>query len=483
MSDLCPHLPTNPDFDQARSLYRLRYYAQALRLFEARCNTSAATCWDFYYLASSLYKLQRYNEAREACRRAWKMFPDPRPQCLRNLSGWCIYQLDLKRFVHGDADESEELESGYLEDGQAGRIQAATSAAQSICEITTPGDGSPFVRAVLTLARIFKSAARWQQLEEWTARLDPSILSSVPWMPDRPDKTGKRREIASELETWYGLRTKALLQMERHAECVDLCVQYERAGLKPHHDYDVWVPFYRAQSLRALGRREEAHSIIDHILRKKRAPCILRVKSQLLQDDGDVQGAWKVAIDGALELRDAKSDPKLILHLGRLARERADIDAARRHFQLILQTWASQDWKLSEALRVEAEDAGAVLSETATVAATDQLFRELQCWWWKELEAIEPRTTGVIETITGSGGFIRASDGSSIFFNARELKHAAVGVEVGFWIRESWDHKKDRVSQCAIRVRKLKANGLARSGAAKSGLSILASGDRGEEAV
>jgi tetratricopeptide (TPR) repeat protein len=459
MTDHPTHPAPDPDRDQARNLYKQGHYAQALQLYDAICKTSEATGWDLYFTANSLYKLDRYTEAREVCRRAWKLFSDAKPDAFRKLSGRCVYQCDLKPLVPADTDETEDSESGHFEDGQTDRIHRATKAAQSICEITSQGNGSPFARAVLTLSKILKRAGRWQQLEEWTARLDPSILSPDPWMPTRPDQTGKTREIASELETWYGYRTKALLQTERHAECVDLCEQYERAGLKPHYDWDVWVPFYRAQSLRALGRKEEAHSIIDRILPKKRAASILRIKALLLQDDGDLERAWQVALDGALELREAKNDPKIILQLARLALLRRDLEAARRHFQLILATWSSQDWTLPEPLRVEAENAGAVLSESATVARAGELFRELRRWWWKELEGVEPRATGVVESITGAAGFIRGTASDSFYFHARELRRATPGINVDFWVRESWDHKKGRVSKCATRVREINNSG------------------------
>ncbi len=74
---------------------------------------------------------------------------------------------------------------------------------------------------------------------------------------------------------------------------------------------------------------------------------------------------------------------------------------------------------------------------------------------WKELAASEPRVTGVIERVTGPAGFIRASGGESLYFNAREIRNATAGIEVDFWIRESWDHKKARASRCAIRIREL----------------------------
>jgi hypothetical protein len=195
---------------------------------------------------------------------------------------------------------------------------------------------------------------------------------------------------------------------------------------------------------------------MDAVIRKKRAASLFRVKALLLQDDGDLERAWQVALDGALELREAKNDPKLILLLARLAGERGAADIARRHFELILSTWTSQDWKLPEALRAEIENAGAVLGEGATVVKADQSFRDLHRCWWKELEATEPRLTGVIESVTGSAGFVRSAGRESLYFNPRECRRAAVGMKVDFWVRESWDHKKERASTCAIRVRETK---------------------------
>jgi hypothetical protein len=123
------------------------------------------------------------------------------------------------------------------------------------------------------------------------------------------------------------------------------------------------VPYYRAQALRALNRRQEAHSTIDEVIRKKRAPSALRLKAALFLDDGNTEGAWKAALDGVFELHESKNDPELILMLARLSKERGEPDAARRHFELLLLTRSSQDWKVPEQLRVEAEDAGAVLSK------------------------------------------------------------------------------------------------------------------------
>jgi len=439
--------------EQARTLHKLKLFEEALPLHQVVCQSSEATGWDHYYMANTLHKLRRYDEAREACKRAWKMFPDAKPDDLRRLAGWCVYQCGLKPLARDGSEEGEDGDADHQEDGPSDRLEKAAKAAEWICRNTSQSVGSPFTKAVLTFSKILKRAARWQQLEEWTARLDPSTLSPDPWIPGRSDQDGKTRELASDLETWFGYRTKALLQTERYAECADLCEQYERAILKPHYDWDVWIPFYRAQSLRALGRRREAHSILDGLLRKKRAASLLRFKASLLQEDGDLKRAWQVALDGALELRETKNDPKLVQLLARLARERGDLEAARRHFELYLATYRSQDWNIPEAIRIEAENAGVTLLKAVSVAEADHLFRELRRWWWKELESIEPRVRGVVENIIGQAGFIRTGDRESLYFNAREFKRAALGMEVDFWIREGWDYKKKCISKVAVRVR------------------------------
>jgi tetratricopeptide (TPR) repeat protein len=215
------------DRERARDLHRQGKFAQALTLYEDICRAPAANGWDLYFLASCLYKLERYTDAFDCCRRAWKIFSEPTPDALRNLCGWCVYHCELKPLVPSDSKDFEESDSDHpAEDVHADRIQRVTKAANSICEVTVQGSGSPYAKGLLTVSKILKRIGRWQQVEEWTAKLDPAILSREPWTPPIRDNGGKVREIASDLETWYGYRTKALLKVERYAECVELCQQY-----------------------------------------------------------------------------------------------------------------------------------------------------------------------------------------------------------------------------------------------------------------
>jgi tetratricopeptide (TPR) repeat protein len=445
------------DRERAKELYDEDHFALALPLYEEICRSPQATGWDVHFMAKCLSKLERYAEALDCCRRAWKMFSEPRPDAVKNLCGWCVYHCDLKPLVTTDSEDFDEFESDHpAEDAQTDRIQRATKAASSICEVTTQGNFSPFAKGVLTVAKILKRIDRWPQVEEWTARLDPAMLSRDPWTPPRRDNGGTVREIASDLETSYGYRTKALLKVRRYAECVELCQLYECSGLKSHYDWDVWVPYYRAQALRELNRRQEAHSTIDGVIRKKRAPSVFRLKASLLLDDGDKEAAWRVALDGALELHESKNDPELVLMLARLAKDRGELDAARGQFELILSNRSSQDWKIPEQLRVEAENAGVVLSGPETVQQTERRFREMRRWWWKELASSDTRTSGSIERVTDHSGFVRTAEGDSLYFNSRDFKDARPGMPVDFWVRESSDFKKARVSKCAIRVRQIR---------------------------
>jgi hypothetical protein len=77
-------------------------------------------------------------------------------------------------------------------------------------------------------------------------------------------------------------------------------------------------------------------------------------------------------------------------------------------------------------------------------------------WWWNELAASEPRSSGAIERVTDHSGFIRTTSGDSLYFNIRDLKDAQPGMPVDFWVRESWDYKKARASKCAVRVRRVR---------------------------
>ncbi|MCS7043472.1 MAG: hypothetical protein NZR01_11840 [Bryobacteraceae bacterium] len=432
----------------AGQLWQKQAWAEALPLHEALCRLPEATGWDFYRLARILSKLEQHEAALEACRAAWQRFPGERPEGLRNLYGWSIYRTELRPLASGRPEDGEEAESAAAGPGADGRLVRAIRAAEAVCQLTRQEPYSPYTRTVLALAKMLRRQARWQELEQWTARLDPARLSPQPW------RSGGEREMASELETWYGYRTRALLGMERWEECAGLCLRYEQQGLKPHYDWDVWIPFYRAQALHALGRLEEAAELTGRLLAKKRAACLLRFRARLYRECGQPERAWQTALDGALELQEPKNDPQLLVLLAELAAGRGDLEAARRHVELAAVARLAEDWKIPEALRQQAAALGATFPERASEADSSRLFRELRSWWWAALEAAEPRDSGTVERVlAGGSGFLRSDGGQTLYFRDGRLRDLAPGLRVSFWVRPSWDAKKQRVSSCAIRLR------------------------------
>lgn len=450
-------LQENPQAaEELRRLAQQQMEAGAFELarptLESLCALPEAGGWDYYRLARVQYKLGRHEEALQACREAWKRLPDPRPEALRNLYGWCIYQSRLRRASVGTGAPEADEPSDALQQAE-GRLSEAVRAAEAICQLTAPGSCSPYNKAVLALSRMLKQRARWEALEQWTGRLDPATLSAAPLRLEDPGG-GRPRVLASELETWYGLRCRALLELGRWQDCIDLCQRYEASGLRPHHDWDVWIPSYQARALEALGRRDEAAGLLDRLLARKRAPALLRLRAELWRAAGEADRAWQTALDGALELPEAKNDPALISLLEELAAARGEAEAARRHLELALLLRTAEGWRIAEPLRRRAAERGVPLPDGDARRRLRSVFAELHRWWWQQLEAVEPRQEGTVELVRERAGFLRTAAGTSLYFDPRDLRGAAPGQRVSFWVRPNWDAKKQRVAPRAIRLRK-----------------------------
>lgn len=435
---------------QARKPAAPEDYAEALARYEQLCRLPEAKNWDFYHLAKCLYKTGRYQEALEACRQAWKRFVDPRPAALRNLSAWCLYQLELKRLPGGD-DASEDVDGA----GRRQRIvEPAVEAARRICNLTGQEPGSPYTRTILRLAQLLKKEQQWDEVERWTAKLDPARLSPVP-APWHGAGQGPGRTLASEQETWLALRARALLELGRHEDCIAICRQYEQSVAEPHYDWDVWVPYYEAQALAALGRRPEAEAVLERILPKKRAAWLLRLRAGLYRQAGDDGRAWQTALDAALELAGPEKDPRLLEMLAELAQARGQDEAARRHLELLLAARQEAGWGIPDRLRQLAAEMGVAAGNQGSRDNCRRLFAGLRRWWWQQLESVEPRSSGTVERVLGRGGFLRCDDGLSLYFLADELRQPEPGMRVSFWVRPNWDAKRQRVAPRAIRLRRL----------------------------
>jgi hypothetical protein len=422
--------------------------------------------WDLYERAGEAYKAKDYQAALDLCRESWRAFGNgAKPEKLRNRYGFCIYYLELKPLAHADELEGEEEDKPQPAD----RAARALKITETICSMTSQGQYSPYAVSLLALVKILKrNQGRWSDIATWTAKLNPDDLSAEPF--PFTDRDGKRRELASQLEQWYAARVRALMETEAFQECIALAEEYSRRFIEgrdenpfafasprrlAHYDYDVWIPSWQAKAMMCLQRAPEALSLADSLVSRKRLPATLALQSKSREATGDAVGSWVSALEAVHERVEPKHLLVAVERVMEVLEARNDKgDLWRKMVELLMRIRRTEDWRIPGALQTRAAEAGVIDSNLDRVADLQRVLGDLRPCWFGLWEQSEPRVRGTIETLRDKSAFLKMDGGKSVFCPTRSLPASArEGAPVSFWLRPSFDRKKNRFSEQAVEVR------------------------------
>jgi tetratricopeptide (TPR) repeat protein len=417
--------------EQASTLRKQGDYEEAINLFRVLWDEHRDQCneWDGWGYAFSLRKLGRSQEALEVCRKA--LLFNPNLDHLTSLYGWCLYDVEIKRT---DA-EVQQHEGRFLE------------AAEEILQLGEPGKFSAHARTLMRVIDYYrqKLTSPATKILEWCDRIQPDQLSNEPGYGT--DSKGRTIEYASDREKWYACRCKALFDLGRYDECIDLAGQALAAFPKLHHDNDVWFKWRIALSKADLGDRETAISELEALLSRKRDWFIYHKIAQYLLELGRADEALNRAVEAVLGPgpSDLGFKWELFLLMGRIFQVRGDMDQARKHILLAAKVRQEEDWRIPLELSQAVSELGVDMSSQI---AARELYRELRRDW-KEMKASNmPQEQGKIKNIVSRGhaGFIHGDDGRDYYFRLKWfegprhlLEH---GQRVSFHIEENPDPEK-----------------------------------------
>jgi len=278
---------------------------------------------------------------------------------------------------------------------------------------------------------------------EWCDRIQPEQLSSVP--RHGPGGKGSTIEYASEREKWYASRCKALFELGRYEECIDLAEQALAEFPKLHHDNDLWFRWRIALSKAELGDKETAIAELQGLLSRKKDWFIYHRIAQYLFDLGRLDEALKYAVDAALGRGDLEYKWGLFLLMGDIFKAQLKPEYAQKHILLAAKLRQEQDWRipleLSQAVQVMGVD-------MMTDASVKDLHRDLRQYWQSLKVAGMPQGQGEIKNLLphGRAGFIRGDDGEDYYFKISSFRGPRHLLEPGqrvvFHIERNPDPKK-----------------------------------------
>jgi len=293
-----------------------------------------------------------------------------------------------------------------------------------------------------------KPAPNWKLVNEFCNKIDREKLSKE-CSTIKVERKGqlKDMELASDFENWYAYKTKALTKLGEWQECFDLSKEALEKIENFHYSNDVWFSRRVALSKKNLGNTEDTIQELQTILKKKREWFIQKELAELYFEKGNIEFAFKQAVDAINNFGPLEFKVDLLYLLGKIHRQQDKLELSFKHFSLSKLIRQSEEWKIPQKLFDELRT-----FSFPEVQQTDfiNLKNELQRYW-NTFTPQQPRPTinnnkqqtGKIDKILhndekGADGFIKYDNNKSIYFRLQatdELKKSLnSGLEVTFKI-------------------------------------------------
>ena len=167
--------------------------------------------------------------------------------------------------------------------------------------LTSQDQYSPYVKTIFrVIDYIIKSRASYpaNDIINWVDKLDMNGLSQEPFTFIGDDQ--KHREIQSDQEKWFAIKTKALEKNGVYEECIELCEKALLNISKFHYSNDIWFKRRIALSKAHLGDKRKAADELEVLLQNKKEWFIQHELARIHYDLGNIEKALKFAIEAAL---------------------------------------------------------------------------------------------------------------------------------------------------------------------------------------
>jgi len=399
-----------------------------------RCNE-----WQGWGYAKCLSKLGNLEEALEICREVYQTKPEFKAG--RNLYAWCIYHLEIKK----DNEQIKKDESKFFK------------AVNAIQDLTSQDQYSPKAKTVFRVIDYFIQTKQIYPAEAvigWLDKLDQNNLSDEPYRFIGAD--GKHREVQSEKEKWFAIKTKSLEKLGRYEECTDICKEALEIISNFHYNNDVWFKRRIALSKAYLGDKQKAAEELETILQRKKEWFIEHEIANIYFDLGDNKKALDYAIDAALNFGKNENKWELFLLMAQILTAQGRVDDAKEHLLFAAKLRVDQEWKIPEKLQKMLTEYKIDISISKK---RSELLKKLRVLWEAEKYSSLPSMVGTVKTIlkNGKAGFISSENGKDYYFKTNSFKgnknRLERGLKVSFFIEDSFDKKKKINTKAATHVK------------------------------
>ncbi|GJN60185.1 hypothetical protein HZQ12_10420 [Elizabethkingia anophelis] len=306
-----------------------------------------------------------------------------------------------------------------------------------------------------------KPAPNWRVVNEFCNKIEKEHLSKEcsTITVERKGQT-KDMELASDFENWYAYKTKALSKLGEWQECFDLSKEALEKIENFHYSNDVWFSRRVALSKKNLGNTEDTIVELETILKKKREWFIQKELAELYLEKGNIEAAFKMAINAINNFGPLEFKVDLLYLLGKILKQQEKLELSFKHFSLSKLIRQSEEWKIPQKLFDELRY---FTFPEVQPSEIKNIKRELLTYWddfkINQKNTVPKFKPGVSQNLEGEiikilhdnergkVGFIKGTD-KEYYFSVNQNHHSiskiATGTKVLFEILPPKDNKKEQ---------------------------------------
>lgn len=417
-------------------------YIDALKYFKEYKShfTSEQITGNDFLIASMLKALRQTNNVDAAFKflDLYKIsISENTKELVLNAYGWLLHaklKSELQAGIENETDEEnfEENEtSDYKSDLQINKtwiVEQIERLIPLLFKYEDPFSYSVFSQLFTTVlkAEKKKANANWKFVNDFCDLVNPGMLKTDCRTIEVLRKGEKKSmELASDKETWYSYKSKALFKLEKYLECFEVSKTALETFSKFHYSNDVWFARRIALCKKQLGNRDEAIQELNQVLRRKKDWFIQRELAELYKEDGNFDKAFTLAIDAVNNYGDLEYKVELLCLIGELLKTRGEKERAFKHYSLSRLIRINEEWKIPDKLTKALED---FRKDDIQVGKLPELEKELKKYWTslnqnrqKTDNPTSERIKGKIDKILhndekGADGFIKYDGNKSVYF-------------------------------------------------------------------
>ena len=415
---------------QAKDLYKGKKFKEIIDLYRSLQESDFGQ-WDYYYCSVSFWKLGNYREGHRLSRNGLLKYRDF--MALRAPYCWCLYYLYIRDFPNDIIKEIDFIK-----------------AIDSIIRYSEQRPYTPYELSLWKAISYFKGkpGSYAEQIDNYLSLLNPLILSDVP---KQVNFRGKDREIESDREKWYSLKSNILIQKKDYTTCIKICNEALHSIAKLHHDNDVWFRYRIATSDFKLGNDEKAAEQFNKILATKEHWIIYNGLFDIYRIQGKSEPALKSACKAMLAPGEYKSKVNLLENISDFLLQIPGMnEVSYWHILLAKSLRVENNWKVSPELNKKVEHF------QLKTADTNKLINNLLVFWKKNKNKGDVPYEGTIEILLPNkkDGFIKCIDGNSYYFKGNSVNYKGYGCnqKVVFYLKDGFDKKKQRPTKQAYDI-------------------------------